>query len=60
MQQVVVELEKFAGEKPERPMSLTIPVVKALDVGRQQGVVVVQVAAGLRAEATANDRLAAD
>ena len=28
------------------------PVVKALDVGRQQGVVVVEVAAGLRAEAT--------
>ena len=50
LQQVVVELEKFAGEKLQP--SLTIPVIKALDVGRQQGVVLVDVAAGLRAEAT--------
>ena len=44
-QHVVVELEKFAGEKLQP--SPTIPVVKALNVGSQQGVVVVQVAAGL-------------
>ena len=34
LQQVVVELEKFAGEKLQP--SQTVPVVKALDVGRQQ------------------------
>ena len=50
LQQVVVELEKFAGDKLQT--SQTVPVVKALDVGRQQGTVVVDVAAGLRAEAT--------
>jgi hypothetical protein len=49
-QQVTVELEKFAGEKSQA--ALTVPVVRALDVGRQQGIVVVEVAAGLRAEAT--------
>ena len=50
VQQVTVELEKFAGEKLEP--SQAVPVVTALDVGRQQGSVVVQVAAGLRAEAS--------
>jgi hypothetical protein len=49
-QRVTVELEKFAGE--EARASLGVPVVKALNVGRQQGVVVVNVAAGLRAETT--------
>ena len=48
-QQVTVELEQFAGDQQQQ--TLTVPVVKALGVGRQQGVVVVQVAAGLRAEA---------
>jgi hypothetical protein len=47
-QQVTVELEKFAGDKAKDTVS--VPVVKAVGVGRQQGVVVVQVAEGLRAE----------
>ena len=49
-QQVTVELEKFAGDKTQD--TLQVPVVKALAVGRQQGVVVVRVGQGLRAEAT--------
>ena len=49
-QSVVVELEKIAGQK--RVESLKLPVVKALNVGRQQGFVVAQVGSGLRAEAT--------
>jgi hypothetical protein len=49
-QQVTVELEKFAGEKAKATVS--VPTVKAVGVGRQQGVVVVQVAESLRAEAT--------
>ena len=48
-QNVIVELEKFLGED-KKPESVTVPVVKAAGVGRQQGVVVVQVAEGLRAE----------
>ena len=39
------------GSAPIASAALSIPVVKALGVGRQQGVVVVQVAEGLRAEA---------
>ena len=49
-QQVAVELEKFAGEKAKDTIS--VPTVKAVGVGRQQGVLVVQVADSLRAEAT--------
>jgi hypothetical protein len=49
-QQLTIELEKLLGEKQRE--TLRPPLIKALDVGRQQGVVVVQVAAGLRAEAT--------
>jgi hypothetical protein len=48
-QQVTVELEKFVGEKAGATVS--IPTVKAVNVGRQQGVVVVSVAESLRAEA---------
>ncbi|HEV3022742.1 MAG TPA: hypothetical protein VGX76_09745, partial [Pirellulales bacterium] len=48
-QAVVVELEKIAGQK--RQETLKTPVVKAVNVGRQQGFVVAQVSAGLRAEA---------
>ncbi len=48
-QALVVELEKIAGEK--RQETLDAPVVKALNVGRQQGFVVAQVSTGLRAEA---------
>jgi len=47
-QGLLVELEKFGGDQT---MDVKVPVVKALGVGRQQGVVVVQVASGLRAEA---------
>jgi hypothetical protein len=50
LQQVIVELEKFAGEKAKA--TVDVPMVKAGDVGRQQGVVVVQVTESLRAEAT--------
>jgi hypothetical protein len=49
-QQVTVELEKFADQGNQK--DVRVPVVKALGVGRQQGVVVVQVAQGLKAEAT--------
>jgi hypothetical protein len=48
-QDVVVELEKFSGD--QAALNFSVPVVKALGVGRQQGVIVVDVAAGLRAEA---------
>ena len=50
-QQVCVELEKFAGSAAQA--RLVTPVVKALGVGRQEGIVVVQAAPGLRAEAAA-------
>jgi hypothetical protein len=52
-QTVTVELEKFSdeGEKAGQT-TLDVPVVKALDIGRQQGVLVVRLAEGLRAEAT--------
>ena len=48
-QQVTVELEKITAEKAKDVVAA--PVVKAVGVGRQQGVVVVQVAESLRAEA---------
>ncbi len=53
-QNVVVELEQFADEEaPEQEQrQIEVPVVKAVGVGRQLGVVVVQVAEGLRAETT--------
>ncbi len=64
-QNVIVELEKFhttseAAEEPKaadgpvdtKAIELAVPVVEAAGVGRQQGVVVVQVGEGLRAEAT--------
>lgn len=50
-QSVTVELEKFVAQDAEQT-ALAVPVVKALAVGRQQGVVVVRVAEGLRAEVT--------
>ena len=50
-QQVCIELEKFAA--PATQARLVAPVVKALGVGRQEGIVVVQAAPGLRAEAVA-------
>jgi len=57
-QKVVVELERFArdeaeGEAPDEiATQVQVPVIKALGVGRQQGVVVVRLAEGLRAEAS--------
>lgn len=50
-QNVTVELEKFTGEEESRT-SLSVPVVRAVDVGRQQGVLVLQLAESLRAEPT--------
>jgi hypothetical protein len=51
-QSLVLELERFAAEAGG-----AVPCVKALDVGRQQGVVVVRLAAGLRAEALKRESL---
>lgn len=50
VQEITVELEKFSGEQAQA--SVAVPMVRAQGVGRQQGVVVVQVAGDLRAEAT--------
>ncbi len=47
-QNLTVELEEFAGQEQES--KVRVPVIRALGVGRQQGVLVVQVADGLRAE----------
>lgn len=47
-QAVSVELEKFSSDMLTD--DVPVPVVKALNVGRQQGVVVVRVAPSLRAE----------
>jgi hypothetical protein len=48
-QNLTVELERFGADAIK---DIKVPVIKALGVGRQQGVVVVQVAQGLRAEAS--------
>lgn len=48
-QTVVVELERIMPEADVQ--TVAVPVVAAVNVGRQQGVVVVQAAEGLRAEA---------
>ena len=63
-QNVLVELEKFhaaidrvqdndvpADAQPAKAAPLSVPVIEAMGVGRQQGVVVVQIGEGLRAEA---------
>jgi hypothetical protein len=47
-QALAVDLERFAEAKAGT--ALEVPVVKALGVGRQQGVVVVELGEGLRAE----------
>ena len=54
-QNVTVELEEFVPQPGDR--RIRVPVVKALGVGRQQGVVVAHVAEGLRAEATRSSGL---
>jgi hypothetical protein len=53
-QNLVIELEKFIGDK-EMPAEMArqqvkVPVIRALDVGRQQGVLVVRLADSLRSE----------
>ncbi len=60
---IQIDLEQFsgpdrakAGEDAPQP-SASVPVVRALDVVRQQGVVVVDVAEGLRLETAARDGL---
>lgn len=58
-QNLTVELEKYTDEALQG--ALQVPVIKALSVGRQQGVLVVQVAEGLRADvAKATDLLQVD
>ncbi len=47
-QRLLIEMERFSDELLQKPIA--VPVVRALAVGRQQGVVVVQVAQTLRAE----------
>jgi len=54
-QNLVVELEKFVSEGEQR--KLRVPVVAAIGVGRQQGIVVVAAAEGLRAEVAAHTGL---
>lgn len=61
-QNVTIELEKFFSSDDEKEtkqgdaqpaeMQVTAPAVKAIDVGRQQGIIVVHVDAALRAEVT--------
>jgi len=51
-QSLVIELERFAAEA-----DVAVPMVRALDVSRQQGVVAVKVAAGLRAEPLRRENL---
>jgi hypothetical protein len=54
-QSVVIELEKIDAENAAGQKwmeTLKVPIVKALNVGRQQGFVVALVSSGLRADAT--------
>jgi len=51
-QSIVVELEKFVSEPEQR--ELPLPAVTAVGAARQQGIVVVGAADGLRAEVTAH------
>lgn len=51
-QHLVLELERFSADQ-----EVAVPVVTALDVGRQQGTVVIRVAGGLRAEAQKREGL---
>lgn len=53
-QNLVIELEKFIGDK-EMPAEMArqqvkVPVIRAIDVGRQQGILVVRLADSLRSE----------
>jgi len=51
-QSLVIELERFASET-----ETALPLVKAVDVSRQQGVVLARVGTGLRAEAAVREGL---
>ncbi len=51
VQNISLELEKFQDEKAAAS-AIHVPTVQAIDVGRQQGVVVVQVDPALRTELT--------
>ena len=51
-QKLVLEMERFADEQAVR-----VPVIKALGVIRQQGVVAIRVGSGLRAETDAREGL---
>jgi len=53
-QNLTIELQKFAAEGTQ---TVGMPLVRAVGVGRQQGLVVVRVAPGLRAEATSRSGL---
>ncbi|HUU09963.1 MAG TPA: hypothetical protein VM431_05425 [Phycisphaerae bacterium] len=53
-QSLVLDLEKFSAEQMPQ---VKAPVIKAVGVGRQQGVIVVKVGQGLRAEAVAHTGL---
>ena len=49
-QSLIVELERFGDET-----SVDVPVIRAVDVGRQQGAVAVRLGSGLRGEVTTRD-----
>lgn len=52
-QSVTVELERFMGDAaPSGTDEIVVPLVRAVDADRQQGVLVVAVAKGLRVETT--------
>ncbi len=53
-QRVTVELERFL---PEDPGDVTLPIVEAVGVGRQQGVIVVGMGVGLRAEVATRENV---
>lgn len=55
LQNLTIELEKFSDN--EALQETNVPVVKALNVARQQGIVVVRLGEELRAEATTKDGL---
>jgi len=54
-QQVTVELEKFSDDLTAD--GVQVPVVQAMNVGRQQGIVVVDISPALRAEVTGRSGL---
>ncbi len=51
-QALILELERFSNER-----SVQVPVIRAIGAGRQQGIIGVQISAGLRGEAERRDGL---